>query len=717
MEARQDKKTFHFLMESSSIPIYERINQAFKHTLEELGHRVTVFDSNQFENYEQALKYFLENVVAQYIDYCIVNGKSPFLESYLPDTETYLFELIQVKIIFIHHDDISDKLNKKYNMHSPFTLKSFQKFKDRSIHFCIEYDNFLDLKFLGFEQVYLITHASEFKFIKPFKEKPYNLSFVGHLVPRLGDEFNSSSFSHMLQADFWARLVKLDKKIKPAAISFAKQMLDIDKNLDLFEQKFFYISALNIVTTCFRGELIRRLITGLNNIKIDIFGGDPGYLHDISSNRIINNQNIKYHPATNYVETQYIYANSKINLNITSLQFDHAVVNRVIDVGAVGGFILTDWKPELQNITSVHKEISYRTIEELSYKINYYLSHEEERLEIAEQLHQDIISQCTYSNVVKYIISKLSHMPANHSKPIRIDLGCGPRKPEGFIGVDSYPWPEVDVIADLNQHFPFPDSSVDEVRAHDVIEHLPDRIHTMNEIWRICKPNALVDIRVPSTDGRGAFQDPTHISFWNINSFQYYCIEFPAYITLCRSYGFQGAFRIISLEHEESPDQVIHVIARLQAIKSNEVELSEDIINSLKLRKVNLVIFPDWSQPEELLFADLTDVIQRFPEHPNKSEIALLINTQSWDTSEIEPELLLSSIILNLTLNEGLDFTENQLEISLIPELNSQQWEAFLQKISGRVILNHEDREMVEMLNLTTLTSFRTDEIANLRMQ
>ncbi len=39
----------------------------------------------------------------------------------------------------------------------------------------------------------------------------------------------------------------------------------------------------------------------------------------------------------------------------------------------------------------------------------------------------------------------------------------------------------------------------------------------MNEIWRICKPGATLDILVPSTDGRGAFQDPTHVSFWNIN--------------------------------------------------------------------------------------------------------------------------------------------------------------------------------------------------------
>ncbi len=715
MEARHSDQTFHFIMERSPTPIYERINLAFKNALEELGHQVTYFDPSLFESEEQAYQYFLENLAFLGINYCFITSNSSFLYSYIKDSKIYLFELIEAPLIFIHHDDISNYFNTKRDF--PENLQSFQRVKDKSIHFCLEYANFLDLRFLGFERVYMIRHGSEFKYINSPKDKPYTLSFVGHVLPKLEDTFNLLPYSHLLHADFWTRLVKLDKKLKPAAISFANQMLKLDKSLDFFDQKFFYISALNLVSPCFRGELLTRLITRLSNIILDIFGGDPGYLHGLSYNKIIDSKHIKYHPSsTNYLETQYIYANSKINLNITSLQFDDAVVNRVIDVGAVGGFILTDWKPSLPNITSVHQQISYKTIDELNYKINYYLSHEEERVEIAKKLHQDITSKCTYSHVVKFILSKITQMPANQSKILRIDLGCGAWKPEGFVGVDNYPWSEVDVIADLNENFPFPDKSVDEVRAHDVIEHLRDRIHTMNEIWRICKPNAIVNISVPSTDGRGAFQDPTHISFWNINSFKYYCVEFPEYINLCRSYGFQGAFKIISLEQEESLDQVIHVKAILQVIKSNESQLSEDIIKNLKLREINLVTFPDWLQPEELLLADLTDVIRKLGLHPDKSKLTLLIDTRNSNNCEIEPELILSSILLNLSLNEELDTTEDGLEISLIPDLTSKEWEALFQKLYGRVILNNEDRESLEVLKSKKIGAFKLDDIANLGM-
>ncbi|WP_373529292.1 methyltransferase domain-containing protein [Nostoc sp.] len=161
----------------------------------------------------------------------------------------------------------------------------------------------------------------------------------------------------------------------------------------------------------------------------------------------------------------------------------------------------------------------------------------------------------------------VEHISESKFNNLRVDLGSGTNKPDGFLGVDICPGLGIDIVADLSKKFPFEDNSVDEIRAHDVIEHLQDRLHTMNEIWRICKVNAKIDIRVPSTDGRGAFQDPTHISFWNINSFLYYCNDFPAYLELCRRYGFQGEFKVVQLENEKSSGGVIHVKAELRVIK------------------------------------------------------------------------------------------------------------------------------------------------------
>ena len=150
---------------------------------------------------------------------------------------------------------------------------------------------------------------------------------------------------------------------------------------------------------------------------------------------------------------------------------------------------------------------------------------------------------------------------------IKVDLCCGINKPDGFIGVDSFPGDKVDIVSDLRERFPFEDNSVDVVRAHSTIEHLPDKIHTMNEIWRICKPNAVVDISVPSTDGRGAFQDPTHVSYWNINSFLYYSVNHPSEYELCKKYGFNGGFRIEDIYNVSGFDNTIYVHVILRALK------------------------------------------------------------------------------------------------------------------------------------------------------
>ena len=108
---------------------------------------------------------------------------------------------------------------------------------------------------------------------------------------------------------------------------------------------------------------------------------------------------------------------------------------------------------------------------------------------------------------------------------VRINLGCNKHAKPGYINVDLEDYPGVDITCDLNKAWPWDDNSVDEIVAYDLVEHLPNAIHTMNEAWRILKPGGIFEILVPSTDYRGAFQDPTHVSFWNENSFLYYMDE------------------------------------------------------------------------------------------------------------------------------------------------------------------------------------------------
>jgi spore maturation protein CgeB len=114
-----------------------------------------------------------------------------------------------------------------------------------------------------------------------------------------------------------------------------------------------------------------------------------------------------------------VYRSSLISLNITALQFDQAVSNRVLDVAAAGGFPLTDWKEELGAITAVAEAISFRNLEELHHKIDYYghPDHRAERLEIATTLQREVRQLGDYAALAERIGAALAGLVAPGGRP------------------------------------------------------------------------------------------------------------------------------------------------------------------------------------------------------------------------------------------------------------------------------------------------------------
>lgn len=128
--------------------------------------------------------------------------------------------------------------------------------------------------------------------------------------------------------------------------------------------------------------------------------------------------------------------------------------------------------------------------------------------------------------------------------------------------------------------------------------------------------------------------------------------------------------------------------------------------NDFKLSEVNLIIFPDWSQPEELVSQDLASVIRANAAHPDKSNMALLI--ESSNISDEEANLILSGVVMNLLMEEDLDVTESG-EISLIGKLDEIQWEALLPHLHARIILENEDHQALARTRVQALPSYNLD--------
>ncbi|MBS4095490.1 MAG: glycosyltransferase [Sulfuricella sp.] len=162
-----------------------------------------------------------------------------------------------------------------------------------------------------------------------------------------------------------------------------------------------------------------------------------------------------------------------------------------------------------------------------------------------------------------------------------LDLGGAHNSPEGYTSVDVA---DADICCDIRYGLPLPDNSVGCIRAWDFLEHIPAcgsvacqhgadggprcTVGVMNEIYRVLVPGGWLISRTPSTEGRGAFQDPSHASFWNPNSFWYYTRrEQAGYLrgVTCRFQANRVWQAFPSPWHEQN--HILYVFADLVALK------------------------------------------------------------------------------------------------------------------------------------------------------
>ena len=84
-------------------------------------------------------------------------------------------------------------------------------------------------------------------------------------------------------------------------------------------------------------------------------------------------------------EMPLVFRNSKINLNISSRTIESGVPQRVFDILACGGFCLTNYQPEIAELFENGVElVMYIDVDEMLQKAEYYMKHEEERMQIAK---------------------------------------------------------------------------------------------------------------------------------------------------------------------------------------------------------------------------------------------------------------------------------------------------------------------------------------------
>jgi len=105
---------------------------------------------------------------------------------------------------------------------------------------------------------------------------------------------------------------------------------------------------------------------------------------------------------------------------------------------------------------------------------------------------------------------------------LKLHLGCGGHKFEGWINCDISSEVNPDRIVDLEKQLPFKDNSVKEVYASMVLEHINNLVLLIHEPYGVCCNGAKITIRVPFFSLWHNSTDPTHVRTFNYRTLSYF---------------------------------------------------------------------------------------------------------------------------------------------------------------------------------------------------
>ena len=148
------------------------------------------------------------------------------------------------------------------------------------------------------------------------------------------------------------------------------------------------------VTSEERAEILT-LLSDKHKVKL--------YTHDSAwaSGKVINCGPVDY-----YDDAPYVFRFSDINLNITLRSIKSGIPLRAFDIMGTGGFLITSYTADFMDFFVPSEDfIYYESINDLSDKADYYLSHPEERIKIAESGYRKICNDHTFDHRVRHILS------------------------------------------------------------------------------------------------------------------------------------------------------------------------------------------------------------------------------------------------------------------------------------------------------------------------
>lgn len=157
--------------------------------------------------------------------------------------------------------------------------------------------------------------------------------------------------------------------------------------------------------------VINRRITGIERTRLlNLIGTKHKYDLYTIDKKIKFPNCINHGKADPSTVAPYIYKTAKINLNITLRSITSGIPLRAFEIMGSGGFLLSNYQRDFSDCYVENQDYVYfDSPDDMMNKIEYYLSHEKERLEIARNGYEKTLHKHTFAHRIKQIIEIVSN--------------------------------------------------------------------------------------------------------------------------------------------------------------------------------------------------------------------------------------------------------------------------------------------------------------------
>lgn len=375
-------------------PCFGKVDTQF--SLEQAGHEfIPFFHPDYQERASNAFDdAFIEFVGDTYYDCC-------FSFNYFPVVSNNCQKL-GIKYISVIYD-------------SPYLmLYSYTLINPVNCVFMFDKQEYLRLKNGGINTVHYTTLPCNGTIIDFLLTKPYDhnklsadVSFVGALYNEDHNFFDRLTTINDYTRGYLDAI--MEAQLKVYGYNFIEDLLTEDILTELQHSVPYdaISSGVESPAYVYANYFIDRKLTSIERQRLltAVASNHPVKVYTLDRNAVIPNaQNMG--PVDYYSEMPYVFANSKINLNISLRSIQSGIPLRAMDIMGAGGFLLTNFQSDFLDYFIPDEDFVYfESEDDLCSKVDYYLTHDTIRKEIAFNGHEKVKQNHNFDVFFQHIFS------------------------------------------------------------------------------------------------------------------------------------------------------------------------------------------------------------------------------------------------------------------------------------------------------------------------